>query len=445
VNTGGRVGADDIARLTKAGSWRLAVAERLTHPSRLLSRSRPVWVTILVVSALLNFAVYLGHVRAFFSENDFRLYYAGAQVGLRYGWSHIYDVQLDQAAVAALRPAGPWYALLTPAPITWLVAPLTLIGYLGAYWVWVGLSLAALGATLWYARPRNHSAALYFIWWAALGPLWFSAYEGQVTILVAAALLAGWRLIETRRDFLGGAILALALFKPHLVLLLPLALLVAGRFRALLGFAMLAAAAGVGMLVTLHLDGIQGYVATLLVPKPGGDTAETLRSALGGGMAVLAIQAAAVIAVILIAAHARRARAAWPLVVSALLGSFLLAPYWHPQDYVVLDVAAAIMLAAAPLEAGVLVAAAMAIVSTPLSPLTNRQGSNEMILAWLLFAIVFLGFLGVRALMWRGPPTTGRQSSLPASIGSGARRRFQSQSLARDGGLSAEVERLKAG
>jgi hypothetical protein len=394
-----------------ATSWRLAVAERLTRPSSLLSDVRPVGVTILVVSALLNFVVYLGHVHAFFNENDFRLYYAGAEVGLRYGWSHIYDANLDQAAVAALRPAGPWYALLTPAPITWLVAPLTLLSYSGAYWVWVALSLAVLGAALWYARPRHHSATLYFTWWAALGPLWFSAYEGQVTILVAAALLVGWRLLETRRDFLGGAILAAALFKPHLVLLLPLALLVAGRFRALLGFAAPAVAAGVGMLVTLHPDGIYGYLVTLLMPKPGGDTAETLRSALGGGTVVLAIQTVAVIAVIVVAVHARRTRAAWPVVVSALLGSFLLATYWHPQDYLVLDAAAAIVLAAGPLEAGVLVAAAVAIVSTPASPLTNRQASNEMTMAWLLFAIVFLGFLGARALKRRGPP---RPPTLPA-------------------------------
>ena len=153
-------------------SWRLAVVERLTRPSSLFSRIWPVWVTILVVSALLNFVIYIGHVHALFSHNDFRLYYAGAEVGLRYGWSHVYDAKLDQAAVAALVPAGPWYALLTPAPITWLVAPLTLFGYPGAYWLWVALSLATLAAALWYARPRHHSVALYVIWWAALAPLW---------------------------------------------------------------------------------------------------------------------------------------------------------------------------------------------------------------------------------------------------------------------------------
>jgi hypothetical protein len=296
---------------------------------------------------------------------------------------------------------------LTPAPITWLVAPLTVFGYPAAYWVWVVLILGVLGAAAWYARPRHLPAALYFCWWAALGPLWFSAYEGQVTILVAAALLAGWKLLETRRDLLGGAVLAAALFKPHLVLLLPLALLAAGRFRAFLGFAAVAAAAGVGMLVTLHPDGIRDYFMTLLAPQPASDTAETLRSALGGGTAVLVILTIVVVgAVVMIAIHARRAHAAWPVIVAAVLGSVLVAIYWHPPDYLALDAAAAIMLAAAPLEAAVLVATGAVIVSTPLSPLTSRQDSPQMIVAWLVFAILAFGFLGVRA--WK------RSTSPPA-------------------------------
>jgi glycosyl transferase family 87 len=390
-----------VTSLTSAG------AQRLIRKSYTLPHKRPALFVVLAFLIVLNLAVYLTYVVAFFGHNDFRLYYAGAEVGLRFGWAHIYDAQLDQTAVAALQPVGPWYALLTPAPITWVVAPLTLVGYPAAYWVWVAFSLAILGAAVWYARPRRHSVALYFIWWAALGPLWFSAYEGQVTIVVAAAVLAGWRLLESRRDFLAGVILAAALFKPHLVLLLPLALLVAGRTRALLGFAAVAAVVGSAMLLTLHLSGIQGYMATLLAPQAAGDTAKTLRSALGGNPVVLAIQAAAVIAVIAVAFHARRTRAAWPVVVAALLGSFLLATYWHPQDYLTLDAAAAIMLAAAPLEAGVLMAAVIAFVSTPISPLSSRQ----MTWAWLLTAIVFLGFLGFRTVERPRSPTGSRALS----------------------------------
>jgi positive regulator of sigma E activity len=163
-----------------------------------------------------------------------------------------------------------------------------------------------------------------------------------------------------------------------------------------------AAAAAVGMLVTLHPDGIRGYLATLLAPQAAGDMAETLRFALHGSQAVLAIQAAAVLAVIAVAAHARRTHATWPVVVSALLGSFLLATYWHPQDYVVLAAAAAITLAAGPVEVGLLVATAVAVVSTP----TKLLSVHEVTVAWLILAIAVLGFLGIRTLIrprQRGP------------------------------------------
>jgi hypothetical protein len=386
--------------LSDSSHWSSSIAARLLRTSYLLSKLRPVLVGLLIASAALNLAVYLTYVDTSFGHNDFRLYYAGAEVGLRYGWSHIYDVKLHQVAVAALQPAGPWYALLTPAPITWVVAPLTALGYPAAYWVWVGLSAVVLGAAVLYARPRQHSPGLYLLWWAALGPLWFSAYEGQVTILAAAGVLAGWRMLESHRDFLGGAILAVALFKPYLVLLLPLALLVSGRTRALLGFMAVALVAAVGMLLTLHPDGIQSYAATLLAPQAVGDTAKTLGHIVGNGPAVLAIRILVVFAVIAVAVQARRTKAAWPVVVSALLGSFLFATYWHPQDYLALDAAAAIMLAAGPLEVGVLMAIAVAVLSALTNPLTAHQNA----VAWLLLAILCLGFLAVRALTRSGSP-----------------------------------------
>jgi hypothetical protein len=301
--------------------------------------------------------------------------------------------------VAALQPVGPWYALLTPPPITWVVAPLTEFGYPAAYWVWVVLSVVVLVAAALYARPQQHSVALYLLWWAALGPLWFSAYEGQVTILAAAGVLAGWRMLESRRDFLGGAILAAALFKPYLVVLLPLALLVSGRLRALLGFAAVALAAAVGMLLTLHPDGIQSYVATLLAPQATGDTAKTLGAIVGNGPGVVAIRILVVFALIAVAVQARRTKAAWPVVVSALLGSFLFATYWHPQDYLALDAAAAIMLAAGPLELGILMAITVAFVSALATPLTAHQNA----VAWLLLSILFLALLAVRAVTRAGP------------------------------------------
>jgi hypothetical protein len=112
------------------------------------------------------------------------------------------------------------------------------------------------------------------------------------------------------------------------------------------------------------------------------------------------IQAAAIIAVIAVSVKARRMDTAWPVVIAAIIGSFLLATYWHPQDYLVLDAAVAIVLAAAPLRVGVLVATAIAIVSAPVSPLNGHQMTG----AWLLFAMGLLVFLVVRTRTPRRVP-----------------------------------------
>src|SRR4030081_1343749 len=99
----------DVSRNSAVGAW-------LDRKPYLLPYARRVLLTMLVIvlvgSAVLNAAIYITYVLGLFGHNDFRLYYAGAQVGLQYGWSHIYDAKLHQAAVAALQPVGPWYALL---------------------------------------------------------------------------------------------------------------------------------------------------------------------------------------------------------------------------------------------------------------------------------------------------------------------------------------------
>jgi hypothetical protein len=135
----------------------------------------------------------------------------------------------------------------------------------------------------------------------------------------------------------------------------------------------------------------------LLAPQAAGDTALTLRSALGSSATTLAIQAGAVITVAAIALRSRRTQLAWPVVISAVLGSFLIATYWHPQDYLVLDAAAAIWLAASQNRSGVAVAMAVAILSALAAPFT----SHEMTLAWLQFSIVLLGLIGVSTFTHR--------------------------------------------
>src|SRR5260370_39102179 len=103
-----------------------AIAEWLIRKSPLLSKTQPVLVALLAFSGALNLAIYYTDVRGLLGHNDFRLYYADAEVGLRYGWSHIYAVSLLQAAVGAWQRTVPWYARLAPAPIARRGSPLTM-------------------------------------------------------------------------------------------------------------------------------------------------------------------------------------------------------------------------------------------------------------------------------------------------------------------------------
>jgi hypothetical protein len=67
-------------------------------------------------------------------------------------------------------------------------------------------------------------------------PAVFSAIGHGQNALLTTALFAGGTLLLQRRPFLAGLILGVLCFKPQLAMLVPLALTVAGRGRALAGF-----------------------------------------------------------------------------------------------------------------------------------------------------------------------------------------------------------------
>jgi hypothetical protein len=85
---------------------------------------------------------------------DFRLPYAAAEVGLRDGWSHMYDPAVQRAAVLALGHSDLYQPYINLPPWAFLVAPLTLIPYPVAYGIWVALMVACLvSAALLAAHP----------------------------------------------------------------------------------------------------------------------------------------------------------------------------------------------------------------------------------------------------------------------------------------------------
>lgn len=174
---------------------------------------------------------------------DFVVVWTAAKLALSGHAERIYDLALFHAAQEQLigeLPLKPYlfppYALLYSLFVAWLP-------YLAAYVLW---SLASFGLLLWAVADRDQpklvTAAL------VVAPATFVNFVmGQNGFLFAALLVGGLRLIDERPS-LAGVLLGLLAFKPHLGLLVPIALLAGGLWRPFTS-----AAATVLALMTLSL------------------------------------------------------------------------------------------------------------------------------------------------------------------------------------------------
>jgi len=318
---------------------------------------------------------------------DFHTYLAAARVGMADGWSHIYDqpaVAAEQHRIAPSQPAQPY---LSPPSVAFVVAPLTALPVDLAYIVWAALTLATLAASL----ALCATGAGIGRWIAVIGALapWWVMHAinlGQVVPLVAAGMVVGWRLLRDRRDALAGVALASMLLKPNTAALVPLALVFAARYRALVAWLATAAAAGVGSLLLLGPAGIGAYMGQLRGPLPGGADNLTLHGALGASGAV-ATALRIVIVVITVAAVYRARREGTAAIPLALVASLLISPYLHASDLCVLAVAAWMAWEEHPTPAWRVSLAAAWVLASPFLYLTDR-GPGLSRWPWLEIAIL---------------------------------------------------------
>ncbi len=145
-----------------------------------------------------------------------------------------------------------------PPPFLLLLAPLAWLPYWLAATCWSLLTLLlCLAAVLAGRRPGMLATLLLLLAPStAIGLMY-----GQTGFLFAAVLIGGMRLAE-RHPWLGGAVLGLMACKPQLAVLVPVALLAAGRGRALA--AMLLSSAGLMALAAAV------YSPALCLAWPGG-------------------------------------------------------------------------------------------------------------------------------------------------------------------------------
>jgi len=190
--------------------------------------------------------------------SDFVSFYAAGSLAL----SGAPALAYDQAALAAAEhaiagPDRPLNYFFYPPTFLLLCAALARLPYLFAYAVF-----QTAGAALWLGVLRGVLNDARLGWWLpflAFPSLWWSATLGQNAALTAALFGAGTLLID-RRPLAAGMLLGLLCIKPHLGLLVPVALVAGGHWRAVAGAAMAVGAVALASALAFGWEAWRSYL-----------------------------------------------------------------------------------------------------------------------------------------------------------------------------------------
>jgi hypothetical protein len=324
-------------------------AQRITLP--------PLWLGAATVAAawVAGFAL-VGWLVLFVHQpvhKDFRIFYVAAEAGVRYSWASIYDLPTLRSLSSALPPGQTTIdsatVFVNPPLLTWLIAPLTAFPLAVAYAIWTGLSLGVMVWSWRIAAPFTGIAKVaLLVGGLAMWPVSDDLYYGQPCLLVIGLVAATWWLCTKDRPLIAGIALALATaLKPQDVIIVPFALLAAGRVRPFLSWAAACAVLGAAFAAALGVTGLERWWQALMyLQSDPTHTYFTLAYVLGTGPVTYVVEgfeAALAIAI----AWKRRTRL--EIVFAAgIIGSIASSFHLHEPDYAVLVLAAWLILRGSP-------------------------------------------------------------------------------------------------
>jgi len=290
--------------------------------------------------ATVNLLVDIWTILARPTLSDFRHYFLAAQIGLQHGWSHIYDLGLQRPLFHAEFPGWDFQPFANPPPMAWLAVPFTALPYRPAAYLWGALMIACLvvASQLIAAGSRLSRVASFT---AVLGvfPVMHGIAVANVATAVALAVVAAWWLLQRDHQVLAGIVLGAMVLKPHLGILLPLALLFCGRWRTVLSAGVVATALAALSLISLGPAGLHQYSEVLtLVGNLKNQQALTVISVVGSGPASLVLEAAMGITAIAAAWLNRKQGLEFPMA-AALIGALLVDRYLNTSDLTMVVVA----------------------------------------------------------------------------------------------------------
>jgi len=142
--------------------------------------------------------------------------------------THFINVQFGDWLSKPL-PYRPW---VYPPSFLLLLVPFGLLGFFTSYVLFQVLSATALVLAL-SVTARQALEGSVIALCAILCPAGaINVIDGQLTFLIAALVIGGFRIAETR-PYLGGIVLGFLSIKPQFALLVPFALVACGQWRSL--------------------------------------------------------------------------------------------------------------------------------------------------------------------------------------------------------------------
>lgn len=277
---------------------------------------------------------------------DYVAMLTGARVLANGGCLYCHAAQLQAQGVLLGHPPAAYDAFLETPLVALAYRPLLALPAAAGFGVFlagsalcVGLAAALLWRRMGLAVHGTRGALLLALALVSVPAAW-NYRLGQIDALLVLPLAAGTVLLAADRRFAAGVLLSLLLLKPQTIWLLPVALLVVGEWRVVVGMAVGAACLAGGSLWLVGPGGIGQWLSLLGSEGPAVATSNGLPGAiasLGGNGTGFA--AAAVLGVVACAwmCWQRRIFTGRSLQVLALgiAASLLLAPHVYAYDLIV--------------------------------------------------------------------------------------------------------------
>jgi hypothetical protein len=198
-----------------------------------LNRDRLVGYACILIAVRTIFSIWMSRGILPGGSTDF-LSFLGAGLQANHGAAPaIYDIAENfkaQANIIGHAASDGFVVFLYPPMFVLLCSVLALLPYQSGFVVWDAATLAILAVVL-RKIARDWKVVLALL---SFPTIQVSLGVGQNALLTAALFGAGTALID-RKPFLAGCFLGLVCYKPHFLLLVPLALLAARKWRALIG------------------------------------------------------------------------------------------------------------------------------------------------------------------------------------------------------------------